>query len=278
MTTHANGYFAIGSSHIVCQDYVRTGKTKDGRAYALLSDGCSSSADTDIGSRLLCLHAEKQIKRGWDFDPYSELGYALEEAQASAKDLGLDETALDATLLIAVETETHIEVFVIGDGVVAARRRDGGKPFILKSSYPMGAPFYLSYLLDPERLALFDALEGNALVTEGDRCENVKNILSFSLPKADFDLVILMSDGAESFRKAVTIPVSYTEIVEQMLKVQGAAGEFMVRRASKFLKSYCKAQDWTHYDDFSVAGLFLEAPEVVAPVVEEVAPQVEASP
>lgn len=267
MTTHANGYFAIGSSHIVCQDYVRTGKTKDGMAYALLSDGCSSSEDTDIGSRLLCLNAEYQVKRnGEDFDP----AHIIYDAQASAKDLGLDETALDATLLIAVETETHIEVFVIGDGVVAARRRDGGKPFIRKSSYPMGAPFYLSYLLDPERLALFDALEGNALVTEGDRCENVKNIPSFSLPKADFDLVILMSDGAESFRKAVTIPVPYTEIVEQMLKVQGAAGEFMIRRASKFLKSYCKAQDWTHYDDFSVAGLFLEAPVVVAPVVEEV--------
>src|SRR5215203_2249321 len=46
-------FFNIGATHSVCQDYVVASP------YLILSDGCSSSPDTDIGARLLVKAAER---------------------------------------------------------------------------------------------------------------------------------------------------------------------------------------------------------------------------
>jgi len=53
--------FTIGKTHRICQDYAHTGN-KNGMFYAILSDGCSSSEHTDLGSRIMVKTAEKYIE------------------------------------------------------------------------------------------------------------------------------------------------------------------------------------------------------------------------
>ena len=47
---YSDSYFKIGKTHLICQDYALHSE-----GHISLSDGCSSSPNTDIGSRLLCL-------------------------------------------------------------------------------------------------------------------------------------------------------------------------------------------------------------------------------
>jgi len=46
----ADHHFCIGKTHKVCEDYATSGITEDGVTYAIASDGCSSSKDTDFGA------------------------------------------------------------------------------------------------------------------------------------------------------------------------------------------------------------------------------------
>ena len=52
-------YMTIGSSHQVCEDYIISGT--EPFPYIILSDGCSSSKDTDIGARILAQCAKNYL-------------------------------------------------------------------------------------------------------------------------------------------------------------------------------------------------------------------------
>jgi hypothetical protein len=56
----ADSYFEIGSTHQVCQDYALA-YASDDFAYAIMSDGCTSSLNTDIGARLVSVIARDAI-------------------------------------------------------------------------------------------------------------------------------------------------------------------------------------------------------------------------
>jgi len=259
--THADGYFAIGSSHTVCQDYVRTGKTKDGRAYAIVSDGCSSSKDTDIGARFLVRAAEYFIIQGIPFHIES----IIAQARTWAGAMLMPSYCLDATLLVAYEhfDGNTIQVHMYGDGVLACRRRTG-EVEIVQVEYPNGAPFYPNYMIDLDREASFMQLDNyQPIITYANGATErgrPRDGLSLSLYKSEYDLAVLSTDGMVSFRKGHD-PVSVQDIVAQVIAVQSNAGEFMVRRAKRFLGSYCKNQGWDHYDDFSVGAILIETEE-----------------
>jgi len=50
---NADSYFEIGSTHLVCQDYALSGLYKD-MCYGIVSDGCSSAENSEIGAQILC--------------------------------------------------------------------------------------------------------------------------------------------------------------------------------------------------------------------------------
>ena len=62
---NADHYYTIGNSHSVCQDYAISGLVENG-AYAILSDGCSSSPDVDVGARMLSLSAKENSFDWWN--------------------------------------------------------------------------------------------------------------------------------------------------------------------------------------------------------------------
>lgn len=280
--THADGFFAMGKAHTVCQDYVRTGTTQNGRAYAIVADGCSSSKDTDIGARLLVRAAENFVRN----EIPVQVPAIIAQARTYAAAMSLPPTCLDATLLIAEEKGNSIYVYMVGDGVVACRGRNGGKPFVFQVEYPSGAPFYPNYYMDAHRFkAFYDMPNHDPVVSRTEKSEvwqvpgtaptemeaapdrddflhytEQGHIIWFHVPKAEFDLVTLMSDGAASFRKELA-PIPVEEIVEHVLGVKVPTGEFIVRCCKKFLGSFCSKEGWSHYDDFSVGAIFIEPPQ-----------------
>ncbi len=58
MKFHTDHHFIIGHGHLAdgkpCQDYTLSGLVGGG-AYAVVSDGCSSAGQTDIGSRIIAI-------------------------------------------------------------------------------------------------------------------------------------------------------------------------------------------------------------------------------
>ncbi len=53
-----NSFYQIGKEHKVCEDYASCGI--EPFPYAILSDGCSTGKNTDIGSRILVSITKKK--------------------------------------------------------------------------------------------------------------------------------------------------------------------------------------------------------------------------
>lgn len=250
-------HFAIGRQHTICEDYALAGPD-----WIAVSDGCSESAHSDVGARLICHMA---AVGGPDF--------AAARARPLLDRLGLPPAALDATLLYARHNPDtrSVVVRIYGDGVVVGRRRDGTN-VIKVSTFPSGAPLYQNYATDSVRRRGYFAQFGGAhvlhTITEGvndrwsfDHTPDSADVICCEFPTDTFDLVLLMSDGALSFDRTEPsgskAPVEITEIVDEMLAIKGFVGEFLTRRVKRFLRD-AEARGWRHHDDFAVAGIYLD--------------------
>src|SRR6185369_1284542 len=137
----ADCFFRMGSRHHVCQDYARTGGYR-GYTIAALSDGCSSSPDTDFGARFL-VQAFMQV-------PMATGDSVAMAASCMAAASGLPRSCLDATLLAVFESGIGVvHAIRAGDGVFAYRDRDGTW-FYDQVEFGNNAPAYLSYRLNRE--------------------------------------------------------------------------------------------------------------------------------
>lgn len=270
---HSDAYFTIGKAHRVCQDYARAGTLPDGNAYAILSDGCSSSPDTDFGSRLLTLAAESSLRKA-DALTWREL---IQRAEAQVVS-PLPQECLDATLLMAVAGPDGVGVKVAGDGLVVALRRDGSVE-VFDIDF-QGAPGYLSYILNPARWDNYTRLGyGTRTVT---RTHGVFQPTGFVLTnnettleptdlstlvwgeqflKADYAAVFIFSDGAKSFQRETklgfeTIPV--LEVLPNLVNIKSATGSFVIRRCQNFKSKHCRDNKWHHDDDLAVASIWMD--------------------
>lgn len=265
----ADAFFRMGSSHQVCQDYAVSGES-DGRPYAVVSDGCSSSPDTDFGARFLVRATQRRIgsiANGYFLDATIAI---VSDAMAMARQADLSRRAIDATLLCASFDGHLVRVGQTGDGVVAARRRDGSFVYH-ETSFDQGAPYYLSYLLNDADWALYRRMVGWKTLTSRDNVvgqgwaasrhatttiDEMRPVQSFRFGVEEFDVVLLLSDGCQSFTKGVE-PVPLESVLEQVFALKSLTGEFLTRRCGAFLQRFCVQNDWKHHDDFSVAGIYL---------------------
>lgn len=262
---NADFYFDIGKTHTICQDYARSAVNGD-KVAIFLSDGCSSSPNTDFGARFLCTAAAQQ----WESDGRLQDSYPfILRAYAMSQMAVLPETCLDATLLAAFQEENGVRVRVWGDGVVAARERVTGRVRLYVIQSPKGAPDYPSYLLDRGRQGnYFRFVEGatkDIIGPEETKAGTLFEGVSLFFSADVFDLVAIMSDGAQSFQRrderGNQHPVSVEEVVAHVMNLRGDKGEFIVRTVRNvFINRHCAHENWTHYDDFTVAALFIPAP------------------
>lgn len=267
---NADSAFQIGSAHAVCQDYAVADLCERGRPYVILSDGCSSSPDTDVGARLLVKAAERLLREsgGPPARGLAELhAEAARLALSWAELLGLRPQAVDATLLTAHLYGEELIVGCTGDGVVCMQTTPGALD-VYGVSYPDGYPVYPAYAHQPARL---QALAGHACkevtrlsaasTQERLRTTHVLNSDAltevFAFDDAGYKFAALFSDGVQSFQhsgRAEAVPLE--TVLPELVSFKNTRGAFVGRRMKMFLKD-CSRKGWRHADDLSLAALNL---------------------
>ena len=124
-----------------CQDYAYSFTDGD-LSVALVSDGCSSAPNSDIGARLVCIAASKILVE-WlpgyvnglgDFVGVHDIAETFIRKlvismeityQVIGKNTKFGDMFLDCTLLLAVRYKEHVFAVMFGDGYMAVERADG---------------------------------------------------------------------------------------------------------------------------------------------------------
>jgi len=235
----------IGSMHSLCQDYAIAGN-----GYVLLSDGCSSSQDSDIGARLLVRAMAQLITAHTEISELHKESARL--ALAWANMLGLSPQAVDATLMSAHVSSDDLIVACSGDGVIILESIDGTLDVYAISS-PSGYPFYPSYVHQPNRLAELVAHNRcNKEVKHRDSIEITDALtISLKLKATDFKYVALASDGINSFFHTQQ-RICLSDVVKEFWSFKHSHGAFVERRMKRFRKD-THAKGWQHADDLAVA-------------------------
>jgi hypothetical protein len=285
---NADSAFQIGASHAVCQDYsLAVGSltpapaSKSGSQftpYVVLSDGCSSSPDTDTGARLLVKAAEQALL-GRDAsrarDPSEMHKEAARRALLWARRVGLRPQAVDATLLTAHLDGDKLILGCTGDGVICLQSADGMID-VYSISYPSGYPRYPVYTHQPERLLAWEDVERSGKEVKHFRSASIESPLRlkdaahsdrptevFTARASDYTYAALFSDGIHSFysaeqtatgRSVAAIPME--EVLRDLVSFKSVRGTFVERRLNRFLKD-CRARGWQHADDLAFGALYL---------------------
>jgi hypothetical protein len=238
---HADSMYVKGHSHKVCQDYAAHNEIG-----AAISDGCSSSRDTDIGARL--------IVRDRLFGDGLLSIYNLYGKDYFSKEM------FDATRLAITCKEDLLHVSIIGDGGVAFVDADNDLWF-LEYIYPAGYPRYMSYLIDKERACMLSSYQTKIVCNvykNGYPVDMDSNRDSFlELYYYATKSAAVFSDGIESFTDKEGSKVEAVDIVTELMAFKNTQGEFVTRRMSRFLKD-CEKRGWSHYDDLSMAAIVVD--------------------
>lgn len=270
MTT--DSYYAIGKSHLVCQDVARHGNGE--HQFIIVCDGCSGSPQTELGAQVLAQTVSTRLRptivsshrRPSFFGPP-----AIFAAAYTCDEMQVPREALDATLMLAVQTDAQVQAAIWGDGAIMWRQRSGRR-VLVSIDFKHGAPAYLSYRLTTQRLATYleqtedaprtistyeDEGQGFTLTASHEDTGMDPFTLDFSVE--DVDLVLLASDGLGSFQRRVdshfeAVPIS--EVADKAFAFKGMAGSFVARRMRRFLTVEAPALGWHHDDDLSVAAIY----------------------
>jgi hypothetical protein len=279
----ADSYYTKGWTHTVCQDYAIHGSLvtlsdneKTRMDYGLVSDGCSSSDDTDIGSRLILRSAYchsgcmQNILRCVDAEGGNYMGnvnglwtdFAHKVAMYASKwvsEMELDQTALDATLLGAFADNKWACTASYGDGSHIVCRRVGTERVIEIEhiDFLANAPPYPVYLTDNELQSAFANYSGNTKrvmrwTSKGEFEERLGGEPSHVLvyPAEEVEFIAVVSDGVSSFGD-----IGCFEVIQAFTAFRNYAGEFVKRRMMRALDEYQKSQH-VPSDDVSMAVVY----------------------
>jgi len=275
MKLRADSFLVKGYSHAICEDYILHGNYSRG-PYVILSDGCSSVPNTDVGARIICYAAQKYLhEAGKELimpSRHDMVSKIMNRALISCEMLGIDKECLHATLLMMWGDGCGIQVHGWGDGACVIQYDDGTFEY-LEVAFPNEMPKYPLYHVMPELERAYKQAAGES-----------PTILSFDLKKKHgvldgyFDnglrehivldkvstikSISIMSDGITSFKDQVDL----TKDVEdpkaramELLQFKNTTGLFLQRRVNKMLKRWRRHDDpLDHYDDLSIGTIIME--------------------
>ena len=264
---NADSFFTIGKTHQVCQDYAVSSPQGD---YIVVSDGCSSVPDTDIGARLLVKKAEEYLRllrygRTYDFN--SLPNFSILGALDCTQSLEMRKSCLSATLLLANRDGNVVETIVSGDGFIVGRFRETGDLRIYQYHYKSGAPFYLYYSLAEESAHNYFLDFGTTrvvtstcvfsdnrppIVASWNEAANFFLGPIFSLNQ--YDLIVLGTDGLASFMSCSNL-VPVIDVIQELLAFKTYQGEFVQRRCRRAFELFQEV-GWVNTDDVAVAAIF----------------------
>jgi len=271
MKFNADHFYCIGTSHHFCEDFANSAVSEQqDKAYSIVSDGCSSAKESSIGAMLLTKSAEQHLYPVRPKDRADEMvNLAMQGANVFRRTLGMSVEALRATLLTVSVVDGAFRVTTNGDGVVVARHRKNGLEY-MELEFSSGAPFYPIYdLTHADRERYLSEFPGNytirlhsngnveEVVVQVDRA-NGAITYAYDYPIDQYDLVGVMSDGAQTFYKEnmtgttkTPIMVPVEEVVNEMFSFKNLQPNFVKRRTQKAFKAFEKL-GYKHFDDFSI--------------------------
>ncbi len=289
---NSDSAFCIGKTHDICQDYALHGTTiNDNYQYAIISDGCSGSPNTDIGSRIICLEAQKSLKLSHHIDEK----VLINNCRALIKNIDIQEECLDATLLsLFVDKHNNkISIKIAGDGYVVFKYKNENNLYVISIEFTnensIGSyPFYLNYYNSQDRFEKwkygidnlryihlnkisFDK-EKNQIHKEKIEINNSFNndIIDINIKEIcnkkfeDIEFISIASDGLGSFYETtinntqkMNIPLSPFNIIKELFLFKNYNGSFIKRRLKRFLKN-CNHKNWYNGDDVSVGAIYFE--------------------
>lgn len=277
---NSDSHYEIGSSHKVCQDYAIHGNHNSAH-YVIISDGCSSSKDVDIGARILCHTTKTAIEETMDMacsngdwhqlviEPLTEFikEYVLRKSRETITNLNLHIESLDATLILAIKDNDKTYLICWGDGGYILTKKNG----VIEYStidYESGAPYYLSYELNSGRAEEYKRIFGNknkvlTSWTEQGITQNKIPLLDpfiREIDNSDYSSISIVSDGIMSYQyepnnleninQKTLGKYSLDSIVSRLVSYKNIQGEFVLRRMNK-IKSEIKKERIEHYDDMA---------------------------
>jgi len=267
-----DSFYRIGHDHEVCQDFAGTSKSATD-VFLCVSDGCSSSPDSDWGSRLLVSFAISNFASyAANYTKWEDMAHAiLHFTHCQQINIpGIVQQSLDATLIFATTEGDNVKATMWGDGTICVVKSDGSYDVIIVD-YKENTPLYLSYLLsDKRREALktvdmtktirtfhYDA-QGNGIDVDVVESKTDFEAFTFISPLK----VFIMTDGITSFKQKVTnsngIPVvdnyPFDKIIRELIHIPNTNGNFLKRCWGKMRQTMGKNSIY-HHDDFSCAAL-----------------------
>jgi hypothetical protein len=263
----ADSHYAIGKSHLYCEDYALEGQRP--APFLIVSDGCSSSPHSDTGARLIAQAAREYLQghlaQRQDAPDYREMGlYVALKAQAAARVIGVAESALDATLVTAFAFGDRLRVHAYGDGLVVTRDLDGAWRSI-RIGFSHNAPYYPSYLIQRTRHAEYAEWSVGQEKRVNDSAGQYSGVFDcqepsqFSFDAARIALLAIASDGLDSFvDRGRRSPVPMDQVVPELLALKNPADGFVKRRMGRALRSYAKRDVWPA-DDLALGVLLWRA-------------------
>ena len=292
MKLHTDHHFIIGHSHIgngkPCQDHALSGTimpSQDApqRAYAVISDGCSNGANTDIGSRLITTSTVKAIHTILRYHSkiqpeHPERIYELSGvfAHSAAEFMGIDKLDMLATQLFAVVDQNGKGfVSVYGDGAIAIIDVEGGMT-IHSYEWSRNMPFYphedrqkfIAHHGGKDALALtqrsLQITPDGEITMDADFVFSVEGgtngiTLFFDVKDNNFDnktaFVCLFSDGVQQVDKMTMI-----EAVKALTAFKTLGGDFVKRRLIRFDRD-SKRNGTGPVDDLAVAVVAIDHEE-----------------
>jgi len=178
--TRLDSVYKIGESHDVCQDYAihqnvrfRNLETKEIDEFntLVLCDGCSSSHEitkkVDFGAKALAWNVVNTLKEEIPYIVDTRYRAAFWEEKFDKKSFSskfiynlydrccdflitynFPTEVLDATILVVVQYQNYFLQFTLGDGVCFFQYQNKKK--YRKTVFNSNAPFYFSYVLEPQ--------------------------------------------------------------------------------------------------------------------------------
>jgi hypothetical protein len=235
---HADHNFRIGRRHVnlgdPCQDFATSEDINDGdSAIIVVSDGCSSGIQTDVGSRIISLATKQALSNehdisGGEIPSVDWLSHLNMQRQSAMDDtynrLGLTDNDMLATCAFAYLTPQGGLIHYEGDGAIALTFRDG-RTDVHILDWAVNTPYYpvYSYIYPYTRLENFKAHHVNGLAEriqrDGENAEPIfrQQIWQSTPENPEFTLIESIPLDVEGGINGVTIRIP-EDVVQNKLQ------------------------------------------------------------
>lgn len=241
-----NSFYQIGKDHKVCEDYSICGVQPF--PFAILSDGCSTGKNTDVGSRILVSITKKNIEL---FTPenYREfIETIVFQSKAIAKIMGVEKECLLATLTFIATIDNKTYVLMIGDGCFIYKENNEIKS--ISHEYKNNYPYYPIYIKSN-----IDETNKGLLVKKDINQEELPYSTIQLYEFENIEWIMASSDGIFSFTNGDEL-IDFENIKKEMSDIKSFKGEFIERKMKRVTKNFNK-DGFYNSDDWSMTGIYL---------------------